>query len=407
MTALASPIAHELGAIQVRAFGELTPISRPGGQGRVHRPSLIPPELGAGPVVVKLYRRAPSVVAAGVLREMVAWDSGLGREPRERLHRVAAWPLAVVYSGLMPVGIAMEDLSGRFEVPFVMPSGRRERVLLALEHLLGGDDYLRLRGLPLSLDTAMRARVGERFSEALGHLHRHGIVVSDIAPSNVLVGFGPRGPSVCLIDCDSMVFQGRQALEPVETGDWNIPAQFGQAARSRAADAYKLALVVLRLFARSDDARSIEPHERYVPIELRELLVRGLGPELANRPPAGEWQRALGALIARGDLNARYPGPVPRSRPVAAAPVAAPPLRVAPAPARRQSAPAARPAPAAGATWLRPAVVVMWLIAGTAVLALILSRLFAAAVPAQNPGSSIAYPQYYVPQSQGLGAENR
>ena len=33
-----------------------------------------------------------------------------------------------------------------------------------------------------------------------------------------------------------------------------------------------------------------------------------------NRPPAGEWQRALRGLLADGRLNERYPGPVPASR---------------------------------------------------------------------------------------------
>jgi len=292
----------------------------------------------------------------------------------------------------------------------------------ALEHLLGSDDYLQLRGLPVRLDTTMRARVAGRVSEALGRLHRHGIAVSDIAPNNLLVGFGPDGPTVCFIDCDSMVFQGRRALEPVETGDWNLPAAFGERAGARAGDAYKLALAVLRLFARSHDARSLEPHARGVPAELRELLVRGLGRDPANRPPAGEWQRALDGLLVGGDLDRRYPGPVAPLRrvlrPAALRDSAAGDGRAGRTPGARaawragaraprtQAAPAARttaPRPAAGPMWLRPAVAVMWLIAGTAVLALLLSRLFAAAVPTQAGSGPPAVYQYSGPQSQIYG----
>ncbi len=423
MSALRSPAAEwvplERHAVQVKAFGELAPISRLGGQGRVHRPTQMPVELGGGPVVVKLYRRAVPVATARVLVDMVGWSRSLAPEERLRLHRLAAWPLAVVNSGLMPVGIAMPDVAGRFAAPFVMPSGRREGVLLALEHLLGPDDYLQMRGLDVRLDTVTRARVAERISEALGYLHRHAIVVSDVAPSNLLVGFGAAGPSVCFIDCDSMVFRGRQALEPVETGDWNMPAAFAERPSARAADAYKLGLIVLRLFARSHDARELEPHLGHVPAELRGLLTRALDRDAANRPPAGEWQRALSEQLAGGGLGERYPGPASPAR-VPSTYTPAPPARAWAARAPTARAPAAAAAAtaltprAAGPVWLRPAVVALWLVAGTAVLALILSRLFAAALPSQDGGPSPAsfstprpaYQFYYNPPViQGPGAQ--
>ena len=400
--AAVSPLERH--AVQVEAFGGLEAVSRLGGQGRVYRPAAVPAELLPGPVVVKVYRQPPSVLAAGVLGEMVAWRRSLGVEERARLGRVAAWPLMVVYSGLVPVGIALEDVSDRFAAPFVMPSGRRERVLLALEHLLGEDAYLELRGLGVRLDTEMRARVAERVCGALGHLHRHGIVVSDIAPSNLLVAFSSGGPSVCFIDCDSMVFRGRQALAPVETGDWNMPASFSEPPSTRASDAYKLGLVMLRLFARSHDARAVEPHVRHLPSDLRPLLVRALDADAFNRPATGEWQLALRQALARGDLDVRYPGPPPRVRAVAGAP--ARPTAPAPVRAAAPVAPAAYrpPRTASGPMWLRPAVVVLWLLAGTAVFALILSRLFAAAVPQWQSDPAARAPavyQYY----PGVGYE--
>ncbi len=411
--AAVSPLERHV--VQLGAFGELEAVSRPGGQGRVYRPAVVPMELLPGPVVVKLYRRTPSACAAGVLGEMVAWSHSLGAEECERLRLLAAWPLMVVYSGLTPVGIALTDVSDRFAAPFVMPSGRRELVLLALEHLLGEDAYLELRGLGVRLDTVMRARVAERVCEALGHLHRHGIVVSDIAPSNLLIAFGAGGPSVCFIDCDSMVFRGRQALAPVETGDWNMPAAFAEAPSARAADAYKLGLIVLRLFARSHDARAVEPHLRHVPSELRPLLVRALAGNALNRPATGEWQLTLAQALARGDLGERYPGPAPRVRAVApggsgavgAVAVGRAGTMWAPPPAPVRAAPPAshlRPKRAAGPMWLRPAVVALWLLAGTAVLALILSRLFAAAVPGWEAAPAARAPavyQYY----PGLGSQ--
>lgn len=409
-------------ALAVQEFGELVPISRFGGQGRVYRPAVVPAGLGPGPVIVKLYRRAPPAGAEHVLREMVAWGHLLEPDQRTALYRVAAWPLAIVRRGEVAAGIAMRDVSGRFSVPFVMPSGRRERVLLTLEHLLGADDYLQMRGLGVRLDTFSRAEVAERICAALAFLHRHAIVASDIAPNNLLIAFGAGDePEVCLIDCDSMVFHGRQALTSVQTGDWELPAPYGESPSTRAADAYKLGLVALRLFARSHDARAASPHVQHVPLELRGLLERALAPDAVNRPPAGEWQRALRGLLADGRLNDRYPGPAPASRVVVrrapAEPTSASPAErvrvVAPAALSRLATPAARPQHPPfpqiqpnGALWLRRAVVVAWIVAGTAVLLLVLSRLFASAIPVPDggtagagsqfgPGTYIYQPYYY------------
>ena len=416
MTALAALVEAGVRprAVRLEHLGELTAVSRAGGQGRVYRPQFVPASLGPAPVVVKCYRRAPPAGAGHVLAEMVAWGRLLPPDQQAWLHAITAWPLAVVYGAGRAAGIVMRDVSGRFAVPFVMPSGRRERVLLTLEHLLGGDGYLELRGLGIRLDTGLRAEVAERVSAGLAFLHRHGIAASDIAPNNLLVSFGAT-TSVCFIDCDSMAFRGRSALDGVQTGDWELPAAFEESPDTRAADAYKLGLVILRLFARSHDARAAAPHLRFVPVELRDLLYRALGNNPVNRPAAGEWQRALRALLADGRLGERYPGPAPapRLQRVAAAPVSpsvAPAPRAAPGPAIVRSpagasaaagpAGLARGGPArpavprpvaianstAAALWLRRTVVVLWIVAGTVVLLVVLSRLFAAAVPVPDSG---------------------
>ncbi len=399
-------------ALGVEEFGELVPISRFGGQGRVYRPAVVPAGLGDASVVVKLYRRRPPVGAGHVLTEMVAWAHLLPDEQRAALHGIAAWPLAVVRAGDGAAGIVMRDVSPRFAEPFVMPSGRRESVLLTLEHLLGADTFLQLRGLGVRLDTFTRTEVAERICDALAFLHRHAIVASDIAPNNLLVAFGAGDePEVCLIDCDSMVFHGRQALTSVQTGDWDVPAAFGESPGTRAADAYKLGLVVLRLFARSHDARAAGPHLEHVPAELRGLLARSLAADAVNRPPAGEWQRALRGALADGRLNERYPGPLPARRmlpPVRtpSAAVAPPEVGVPAAGARSAPTPAALARAASlgmqlnGALWLRRAVVVAWIVAGTAVLLLLLSRLFASAIPVPDSGNAGAGSQF------GSGANN-
>jgi hypothetical protein len=52
------------------------------------------------------------------------------------------------------------------------------------------------------------------------------------------------------------------------------------------------------------------------------------------------------------------------------------------------------PAQLTGAVWLRRAVVVAWIVAGTAVLLLLLSRLFAGAIPVPDNGSPGAGAQF-------------
>ncbi|MBV9803726.1 MAG: hypothetical protein JO130_11065, partial [Solirubrobacterales bacterium] len=351
MTALATAPGVRPRAVRLEDLGELAPVSRAGGQGRVYRPQFAPASLGPQPIVVKLYRRTPQPDAAAVLTEMVAWGRSLAPDQRAWLHSIAAWPLAVVHVRTRATGIVMRDLTRRFAVPFVMPSGRRERVLLTLEHLLGADGYLQLRGLGVRLDTRRRAEVAERVSAGMAFLHREGIAVGDIAPNNLLVALGG-ATQICFIDCDSMAFRGRSALPSVQTGDWEIPESFGEPPGTRAADAYKLGLVILRLLARAHDARTPEPYLRFVPVELRELLYRSMGESAVNRPAPGEWQRALRGLLADGHLDERYPGPAP-------APPALPPAPVAPVtPKRAAATPPPVPNPVIG-LWLRRAVVAL------------------------------------------------
>jgi len=392
------------GAVAIEELGELTPIGRPGGQGRVYQPDHVPPALGASAVVVKLYRRPPAGDATKVLSGMVTWSRRLDPEQRSRLRELTGWPLALVCRGPQPAGILMHDLRGRFEVPFVMPSGRRQRVLLTLEHLLGSDHYLELRGLPVRLDTATRLRVAQAISQALAFLHRHGIAVGDIAPSNLLIALTPAGPRACFIDCDSMVFRGRRALPAVETADWQLPAGFREPSATRAADAYKLGLIVLRLLARSHDARALRPHLRHVPVELREPLARALGEEPARRPAAGEWQRALRELAADPELSSRYPEPAVQP-PVAAAPPRRPPATPASAgslaglgrpPARRRG-----PQPL-GLAWAALVAVVLWLLFAHLLAAAVPNRPNLSAAPSGGPAAGLQY-YYYGPGPGGLG----
>ena len=390
-TPVAGPPAGSLADVELGSLGELTPISRTGGQGRVYVPGRVPGPTST-PLVVKLYRRRPAGGAALTLAQMVAWGRSLPREERRRLYRTSPWPLATVGCGGELAGIVMEDLRDRFELPFVMPSGKVARVMLQLEHLLGPDDFLQQRGQPHRLDTRVRVAILERICGAFALLHRHAIVVSDVSPSNLLIRLSTAAPEVALIDCDSMVFHGRQALASVETGDWQMPPAFSEPPLTRAADAYKLGLIILRVLARSSDANELDPHRDHVPAQLHGLLARALSADARNRPPAGEWQLALGQALADGHLLRSHPGPPP--------PVRAPPVRAIPGAAERATARSAaaperrirpRGAPAARESYsgrLSPGFTGAWLIAGAVALLLFIHLLQASALSQSAAGSA-------------------
>ena len=403
LTAAAFAAPPQGSRLRLADLGQLTAVGRPGGQGRVYRPGTPPP---GTPLVVKLYHRAPPAAAVAALSEMIAWRHGLAPADRARLDGLTAWPRAVVTAardapgardtpgprdapgaGDAAAGIAMPDFTARFTVPFVLPSGRLHPVLLSLEHLLGDDSYLLSRGLDVGLGTVMRLRVAQRISSAMAFLHDHGIVVSDVAPNNLLVSFGRRGPPIAFIDCDSMVFRGRQALPAVQTIDWQLPGDWHEGSDTRAADAYKLGLIVLRLLARSHDARAPAAYRRHLPAALREPLARALAPHPAGRPTPAEWARLLRMVSLAPGIGAAYPGPArsrPRTAPVAAvAPVtgsAFGSLAVPAAGARAAYRPrrgARRTAPAA--------LAIAWVVIGTVLLTIVLARLFADAIPTAGP----------------------
>ena len=158
-----------------------------GGQGRVYRPALVPSGLGRA----RRRQALPPAALDGGGTFWARWSRGAGLSRFEERARSPGGGMAAGgrLLGAMPVGIALEDVSGRFAVPFVMPSGRRERVLMALEHLLGDDSFLELRGLGVR-STRSRAEVAERICEALGSFTARGSSRATSRPNNLLVSFG-------------------------------------------------------------------------------------------------------------------------------------------------------------------------------------------------------------------------
>jgi hypothetical protein len=301
-----------------------------GGQGSIYE---VDPPLAAAigcteAMVAKLYEQPLPEPALGDFLNRIHWMDSLTAAPRTELERMAAWPRMAIEDRGALAGILMADQRKRYETQIHLPSGQSESLLMSLEHLLNEDRYLEER-FAIACDTRVRAAIGERLAAAVAVLHRHGIVASDISHKNVLVSL-VEPYAVTLIDCDSMTFQGKSTLDLVETPDWEMPPEWGESATTREADAYKLGLAILRLFARAQGERLLDPVASYVPTALHDLLRRALGAEPRPRPSAGRWQSALRDVLGT-PLATDFPGPPRRGR-AGRSPRGAPPPSPVPAP---------------------------------------------------------------------------
>jgi hypothetical protein len=278
-----------------------------GGQGDVYASDATARELEwAGPTVVKIYQAPLSSAALDAFDRRTQWALELSRKAREELYTAACWPLAAVEDKGALVGIVMSDERQRHEAQMTLPSKDIDTVLMRLEHVLSDDGYLQ-RCFGMTCDTRVRAVIAERLASSLAILHRHAIVASDISHSNVLVSL-LEPYAVTMIDCDSMVFRGESTLKQVETPDWEIPPAWSEPANTRGADAYKLGLAIMRLFARDQTTRDYRSAEPSVPTALRPLLRGAISREIAARPAAGRWQASLRDVLGT-PLSSDFPGP--------------------------------------------------------------------------------------------------
>ncbi|MGA9874343.1 MAG: hypothetical protein WBQ21_00865 [Solirubrobacteraceae bacterium] len=266
--------------------------------------------------VLKVYDSYLGADALDAFDRRSEWAMELPPSVREDLFRAACWPLAAVSDRGKLAGIVMPDERPRHGVSIALPSGKHKEVLLCLEHLLKEDSYTERR-FELSSNTRVRAKIAELMAGSLAVLHRHSIVVSDFSHRNVLVRLSDPY-AVTLIDCDSMRFQGQLSLKPVETPDWDMPEAWNEPAASRSADAYKLGLAILRLFARKQNVRHLGEAERHVPTPLRALLSDALARDPQQRPAAGRWQSALRDVLGT-QLERDFPGPANVGAPKSAA----------------------------------------------------------------------------------------
>jgi hypothetical protein len=243
-----------------------------------------------------------------------------------------AWPAGVVTAGTTGTNGAGETAGGQatgflmravpdqfqFDVQTIGAAapGAATRRLAGLEFLLNPDAYVGQIGLRISQRD--RLLLLADIAAAMSRLHSMDIIVGDLSPKNLLfsaspgpVGPGPGPaadhPGCFFIDCDAMQLRGADVLPQAETPNWQVPA--GEEPATRTSDAYKFALLAVRLIARDQDANDPDVLAG-VSLALAALARAGLSTDPAARPAPAQWVSQLRA--AAQDAPVTYTAPLPR-----------------------------------------------------------------------------------------------
>ncbi|WP_298443753.1 hypothetical protein [Gordonia sp. (in: high G+C Gram-positive bacteria)] len=331
-----------------------------GGQGAVLRTGSA---LFGRDMVYKAYKPGPLAdLDVDALHAMVATMAGIDDVQRDRRLDVFAWPCALVADSGAVTGFLMPAVPAEFTSP--SPRGAdRKPILNEFQHLLNSPQFLGTLGFAISRRTQIDLLIS--VATAMAVLHKGGYTIGDFSPKNIL--FDPATSAVYFLDCDAMVHRGRSALPQAETPSWNVPA--GEQVGTPEGDAYKLGLLVLRLFAGDQHTRDADDLPADLEV-LKPLLVRALTTTVADRPTPGVWVSLLRDLRPQADpaplMSAGLPAPASTiglrqtpSRPQSAsrttpvqtplgAPVSAPPAPspAAPSAAAYQPPPSQPPIPA-------------------------------------------------------------
>ncbi|MGH3832080.1 MAG: hypothetical protein ACRDRS_16815 [Pseudonocardiaceae bacterium] len=282
--------------VHVDSLGILSELGS-GGQGTVYTISEKAPGLRALPYpnlvyVYKEYNQsARAALDPDVLDEMARYAAELTSGP-ERLGDRLGWPLATVERNGAVSGFLMRRASPNFEVQLQLPSGVKQ-TLAEVQLLLNDGQYLADRTLPVH--NRWRLQFLRDTAATLAQLHQSDIAVGDLSPKNLLASFSTR-PCCFFLDCDAMRIAGRSALDQVETTGWEIPN--GEEKATIASDAYKLALLAIRLFAGDQDSNDAAALSAAYP-PLGQLAQWGISTNPSARPMPIRWLPTLDAAIPR------------------------------------------------------------------------------------------------------------
>jgi hypothetical protein len=211
------------------------------------------------------------------------------------------WPAELVETNGAVTGFLMRTVPQRFFFDLRTPSGT-VRQLATMDLLFNQESVTDRDRLLMLADLA----------DTLARLHAMGIVVGELSPKNVLFTTGPQ-PECFLIGCDTMRLGGAQALPPVETPPgWQVPA--GEQQGTPQSDAYKFALLAIRVFARDPASTDVSRLAAISP-GLAEFAMAALHQPPFYRPLPPQWAVRLRETAQSGPTlpPVRHAHPSPNS----------------------------------------------------------------------------------------------
>jgi serine/threonine protein kinase len=326
-------------------LGVLTRIGQ-GGQGVVYRAPNVKTKFAAS-MVYKEYkpptRAAIDFTALAAMPALV--EDSLSYAEAERLVSMAAWPCALVEENGSTTGFVMPAIPEEFFVELRTAKGVSSSTA-EFQHLLNHATVLAARGI--DLDDAQRYSLLREVASGLAFLHKHGVTVGDISPKNLLFTLAPH-PGIFFIDCDAMRINTISALPQMETPGWDVPS--GEELATIYTDAYKLALLALRLLAGDQDTKNPQHLPPTTPSLLRQIITDTLHNPPERRPLPEAWTYVLGHAIEEAQHRDKTttaaatvaleppPTPVVHTRPTERATRSRPPAAAA------QSGPISAPLP--------------------------------------------------------------
>ncbi|WP_143467215.1 hypothetical protein [Lentzea kentuckyensis] len=255
----------------------------------------------AGQLVYKKYREPHSDPQS--LRRIVDARHNLDLPTRKRLDAVTVWPVRVVEENGQALGIVMPKIPAAYFDQVVLPgTGSKKRVLREVQNLFIPPERAAELGRPKPSDE-QRLRICRDFAGVLTLMHDTlGVVFGDINAMNELFRLDDT-PMVMFLDCDGVRPKGSVAsVKQLNAPDWVPP---GNEVLSRASDLYKLGLFVLRCLTPGPGTSvCTDPDTIGGALDSQGLAMvrRALGPDLAARPLAREWEvylrRTLGEPVA-------------------------------------------------------------------------------------------------------------
>jgi hypothetical protein len=250
-------------------------------------------------------------LAAKALSRLIAWRGELPDADRQQLDGYAAWPrYRVCDRGGQVLGLLTPCAHETYFHRHPTTGALEPRTLETLR--------MGTRSVPIEV----KLNAFGRLIEAVGWLHRHGVVVNDLQPQNAL--YSRFGDAVLLVDCDSMTGAHWAPVLPLVQ-----PVTFAEmrtASEPRpATDWAKLAVIVMQTMLEDEvevpGAREATELTRLLTVDVADFVLHAIDPTRYRDTDRDRWAE-LGRRWrqtrsrASAAVPVPVPPPVPRSRSV-------------------------------------------------------------------------------------------